>query len=127
MLELEKPLASDCVLCPAKGTASVAVGFACHNGGAFELLGLAWQHAVPGRKPVRILLEAYGEGDGDILFASLNAALAAGARMLHQATGGLVTDALAECNPPACLAAYPPGELADPNDDFVGINEEVLP
>lgn len=127
VLEVRKPLAGDSGLCPAKGTALVAVGFACRDGKAYELLGLAWQHAVPGREPVSIVLDAYGDDRRVISFASLVEALSAGVRMLKQASGGLVADALASDRLPTVLPECPPTVSAGPNDDSAGTGEEVIP
>jgi hypothetical protein len=94
---------------------------------AYELLGVDWVYEVPGHEPVRIPLEVCADGSHNIWFASLSETLSAGAQMLAQITGGFVIDALAECCPPTLLAGGLPTELADPDDGFTEINEEVIP
>jgi hypothetical protein len=127
VLVLDKQYPDDGILAPEEGVVAVEVRISCLAAVAYELLGLTLRQEVPGHEVRRIPLRACNNGRHDVWTTSLSAALAAGARMLHQATGGLVVDALAERNPPTILADFPPTEMPEPEDGFANINEEVMP
>ena len=126
VVTLEKRFPEDGILRPVEGSASVEVSFACRGGVVYELLNVYWLYEAPGREPIRIPLQVCGDGTHDIWFSSMGEALAAGAVLLAQATGGFVADALGKGCLPTDLPEFLPTNMAEPENDFAG-TDEVIP